>query len=258
MADAEAFVVLPSAMHPSALMRGLLPVLGACLLLPAPVPPAAAQTAAAAEDQPAAAESPAAAPVGADPASASPAPAPTRQESVAPAQAAPAASQTTPAAQSAPALSAKEKTLLEKIRALKAPRWRSYGACRYDWTLWRLAPDGVRTTSVQCGKAEIPETVAVHCDTFKLSYRQADQPWSTWRLPFSLEESSSRGGEDLMVAALCANVQPQAAPVAQPPAGTKPTTAKPTTAKPTTTKPTATSGAKPAGTSSRPPVSTPR
>lgn len=116
-------------------------------------------------------------------------------------------------------LSAKEKALLEKIRALKTPRWRSFGSCRYDWTGWRLAADGVRTTSVQCGQSSSTETVAVHCETLKLSYRVSDQPWSSWRLPFTGQESSTRSGEDLMVASLCAN----AAPIPKP----GPATAKP-------------------------------
>ena len=129
-----------------------------------------------------------------------------------------------PAARSGDAsMSEKEKALLQKIKALKAPRWRTYGACRYDWSTWRLASDGVRTTTVQCGQVETMESVAVFCDTFKVSYRVGEGPWSTWRLPFSTEESKTRGGEDLMVAALCANAQPvpKAAPVkpASEPAG---------------------------------------
>lgn len=123
-----------------------------------------------------------------------------------------------PAADS-PSLSDKEKALLQRINALKAPRWRQFGACRYDWTAWKVMPDGVRITAVQCGRvaneAEASESVAVHCDTLKLSTRSGDQPWSSWRLPLSAEESSSRGAEDRMVAALCANVQP--IPKPQPP-----------------------------------------
>lgn len=105
-------------------------------------------------------------------------------------------------------LSDKEKLLLEKIRALKAPRWRSYGACRYDWSAWRLAADGVRTTSVQCGQSDTSESIAVFCDTFKVSQRAGSEAWSSWRLPLSTDESNARGGEDRMVAALCANAQP--------------------------------------------------
>jgi len=32
----------------------------------------------------------------------------------------------------------RERKLLERIRKLKAPRWRSFGPCRYDWSAWRL------------------------------------------------------------------------------------------------------------------------
>ena len=45
-------------------------------------------------------------------------------------------------------LSEKEKAMLQKINALKAPRWRPFGACRYDWAGWKLMADGVRTTAV--------------------------------------------------------------------------------------------------------------
>ena len=122
----------------------------------------------------------------------------------------PAPETTTPPTSS---LSDKEKAVLQKIHALKAPRWRSFGACRYDWAGWKLMPDGVRTTAVQCGAAAAAapaqaDKVAVYCDTFKLSVRTGDQAWSAWRLPFSAAESPARGGEDQMVAALCANATP--------------------------------------------------
>jgi len=108
-------------------------------------------------------------------------------------------------------LSEKEKAVLQKINALKAPRWRAFGACRYDWAGWKLLSDGVRTTSVQCGPATDATTstgsVAVHCDTLKLSTRSGDQAWSSWRLPYAAAESKERGGEDLMVASLCANAK---------------------------------------------------
>ena len=84
-------------------------------------------------------------------------------------------------------LSEKEKALLQRISALKAPRWRTFGACRYDWAGWKLMPDGVRTTSVQCGPETAATTtgaapaasVAVHCDTLKLSLRSGDQAYAT-------------------------------------------------------------------------------
>ncbi|WP_398328333.1 hypothetical protein [Vulcanococcus sp.] len=155
-------------------------------------------------------------------------------------------------------LSEKEKTLLQKINALKAPRWRSFGACRYDWSGWKLLSSGVRTTAVNCGpdtnaNPTTSEQVAVHCDTLKLSIQNGDQAWSSWRLPYAANESKERGGEDLMVASLCANAkpipktQPAAPPAVSPtgkPAATKPTstpaTKKTTTApaqKPPTAKP---------------------
>ena len=149
-------------------------------------------------------------------------------------------------------LSEKEKALLQKINALKAPRWRPFGSCRYDWAGWKAMSDGVRTTNVQCGPAtdattdtttvssSVPSSVAVHCDTLKLSLRSGDQAWSGWRLPYAASESKERGGEDLMVATLCANakpipkqqpaVPPMVNPAAKPtatPASKKPTAAPP-------------------------------
>ncbi|MBM5784776.1 MAG: hypothetical protein FJ076_08055 [Cyanobacteria bacterium K_DeepCast_35m_m1_288] len=155
-------------------------------------------------------------------------------------------------------LSEKEKALLQKINALKAPRWRPFGACRYDWAGWKLMADGVRTTAVLCG----PETeaatagaaptasVAVHCDTLKLSVRSGEQPWSSWRLPYAAAESKERGGEDLMVASLCANAKPIPNPQPAPPPAVTPA-AKPaakSTATPASKKPTATSPQKPSAT----------
>lgn len=131
-------------------------------------------------------------------------------------------------------LTDKEKALLQRIRAMKTPRWRSFGACRYDWSSWRLSAngDGVRTTSAECGEPPVTETVAVHCGTFKVSRRSGQEAWSPWRLPQSLEESKTSGGEDLMVAALCAN-----APLTPPPVAAKANAAKPATTKSATPKP---------------------
>ena len=126
----------------------------------------------------------------------------------------------TPAVGDGTGLSDKEKALLQKLNGLKTPRWRQFGPCQYDWSAWRLLPDDVRITSVQCGvataagkektatAATVSESVAVHCDSLKLSIKSADQPWTSWRLPYSAAESSARGGEDLMVVALCANSKP--------------------------------------------------
>lgn len=103
----------------------------------------------------------------------------------------------------------KEKELLEKIRKLKAPRWRSFGSCQYDWTSWRLSEKGVRTTSFQCGEPPIKGNVAVYCPSLRISRRVADADWESWRLPLSVAESAATGGEDKMVANLCANARPQ-------------------------------------------------
>ena len=139
-------------------------------------------------------------------------------------------------------LSEKEKALLQKINALKAPRWRSFGACRYDWSGWKLMGDGVRTTAVACGPdtsaPAATEQVAVHCDSLKLSLRSGDQAWSSWRLPYSATESKERGGEDRMVASLCANAKPIPKPQPAAPPAVNPT------AKPAATKPTATPSSK--------------
>jgi len=164
-----------------------------------------------------------------------------------------------PAAGDGTALSDKEKALLQKLNALKTPRWRPFGPCQYDWSAWRLLPDDVRITSVQCGvaiaagkektasAATVSESVAVHCDSLKLSIKSADLPWSSWRLPYSAAESTARGGEDLMVVALCANSKPIPKPQAATPPAVTPTaktTAKPmgkppvpSTQKPRATKP---------------------
>ncbi|CAK6697329.1 hypothetical protein VB734_07915 [Synechococcus sp. BA-124 BA4] len=138
-----------------------------------------------------------------------------------------------PEASDAP--TAKEKELLEKIRKLKAPRWRSFGSCQYDWTSWRLSGKGVRTTSYRCGDPPVTGNVAVFCPSLRISRQVADAEWESWRLPLSVEESATTGGEDQMVANLCANARPvpnttTEAP-AQPGATRKPK-ASPTTAKP--------------------------
>jgi len=145
----------------------------------------------------------------------------------------------TPIAGDASGLSDKEKALLQKLNALKTPRWRTFGPCQYDWSTWKLMPEGVRITSVQCGAATVAdkekaapaatvsESVAVHCDSLKVSIKSADQPWTSWRLPYSAAESTARGGEDLMVVALCANSKPIPKPQAATPPAVTPT-AKPT------------------------------
>jgi hypothetical protein len=121
--------------------------------------------------------------------------------------------------------SAKEQALLEKIRQLKAPRWKAFGSCRYDWSAWRIAEGGVRTTTSICGSPEVTSKVAVHCETLRVNQQGAQGAWGEWRLPLSQQESKSQGGEDLMVANLCANAKPiPAAPAG--PATTPPTNPK--------------------------------
>ncbi len=128
-----------------------------------------------------------------------------------------------PAAAGGGQTSAKEQVLLDKIRQLKAPRWKSFGSCRYDWSAWRVAEGGVRTTTSICGAPEVTSKVAVHCETLRVSHQGAQGAWGEWRLPLSQEESKSQGGEDLMVAHLCANAKPipatPAAPAASPAKG---------------------------------------
>ena len=145
----------------------------------------------------------------------------------------------TPAVGDGTGLSDKEKALLQKLNALKTPRWRPFGPCQYDWSAWKLMPEGVRGKEKAASAATVRESVAVHCDSLKLNIKSADQPWSSWRLPYSATESSARGGEDLMVVALCANAKPipkpqpatppAVVPAAKPPAAA---TQKPRAAKP--------------------------
>lgn len=107
--------------------------------------------------------------------------------------------------------------MLERIRQLKAPRWRSFGACRYDWSGWRLSEAGVRATASECGEPAVASGIAVHCESLRVARRNGEGPWEPWRLPLANEESKSLGGEDRMVASLCANVtapSPSSSPAA--------------------------------------------
>jgi hypothetical protein len=124
-------------------------------------------------------------------------------------------------------MSPKEQEVLERIRQLKTPRWRSFGVCRYDWGAWRLSEGGVRFTAVECGDPPLKGSVAVHCDTLRINRRSTDGAWESWRLPQTAEESRLNGGEDLMVASLCANLRPS-----PPSARTAPSSAPPSLAKP--------------------------
>ncbi len=129
--------------------------------------------------------------------------------------------------------STKEKELLERIRKLKAPRWRSFGSCRYDWSAWRLSEGDVRSTAVECGDPAVAGSVAVHCPSLKLTRRTGSGAWEEWRLPLSAEESKTIGGEDRMAASLCANAKPAAGPAATTsPPRTPPATGAPAKPKP--------------------------
>lgn len=114
------------------------------------------------------------------------------------------ASSATPAS---PEATTRERELLERIRELKTPRLRSYGTCRYDWGAWRLNDRGVRSTASECGEPPVRGTVAVFCDTLQINRRVEEGPWEGWRLPYSADESPLLGGEDRLVASLCANVR---------------------------------------------------
>ena len=112
----------------------------------------------------------------------------------------------TPSPATGAGLTSKERELLERINQLKATPWRTYGACRYNWGAWKLSDGGVRYTTAECGVPPQAASIAVHCDTLKVNRRVGDEAWGGWRLPRSQAESSQQGGEDRMVAALCANV----------------------------------------------------
>ena len=125
--------------------------------------------------------------------------------------------ETKPAAwESEATLSDSEKSILERIRNLKTSlQWRRFGPCRYDWGAWRLSEGGVHSTGVACGDPPTRASVAVHCDTLRIARRRGNQAWQPWRLPLAIGESKESGGEDLMVATLCANLKlpPEIKPV---------------------------------------------
>jgi hypothetical protein len=116
-----------------------------------------------------------------------------------------------PAAEVVKPLSHKEQQLLDRIRKERDGDLRSFGTCSYRWDTWKLQAGGVRTTTYSCQRSEILDhTIGVSCSALKLSTYRPVTPlgqtperwaWSTWRLP-------EAGGEDLMVASLCANALP--------------------------------------------------
>lgn len=124
-----------------------------------------------------------------------------------------AAGQDTPRSPVTEVLSPAETKVLEQIRQLKGQQWRVFGACRYSWGSWRMGDNDVRLTDVQCGAEwAVKGTIAVHCASLRVNRKLADGAWEAWRLPLGGDESTSSGGEDRMVAALCANIAPSARP----------------------------------------------
>jgi len=116
-----------------------------------------------------------------------------------------------PAADAAKPLSHKEQQLLDRIRKARDGDLRTFGQCSYRWDTWKLQAGAVRTTTYSCQRSEILDhTIGVSCSALKLStYRPVTRlgqtperwAWSAWRLP-------EAGGEEQMVAALCANALP--------------------------------------------------
>jgi hypothetical protein len=109
-------------------------------------------------------------------------------------------------------LSLREAGLLKKIRSKSnSPAWRRYGQCEYDWSGWKLHPNGTRTTAADCGGTAMRWIIPVSCNRLLVATqsRVRGQPreWSAWEPP-SGPENKFRKGEDEMVAALCANVIP--------------------------------------------------
>jgi len=192
--------------HPARTAALLLPV----LLLPGPV---IAQTTAQPAVQAPAASTPA--PLDATPAapSASPGTAPGPTTNPMPMTAMPA----TPAPSGMP--TAAEQAVLDRIRRLRNGNQRRFGSCSYRWDSWKLLPDGNRTTTYSCdGSAIVDRTIGVNCSKLQInSYDPVPQAsargtgkteakaeswtWGTWRLP-------QQGGEEQMVASLCANALP--------------------------------------------------
>lgn len=127
-------------------------------------------------------------------------------------------------------VTAAQQALLDRIRTERdgSGALRRFGLCFYRWDGWKLSPDGVRTTNYGCvtnpeaTPPAHPNRVAVACAALKLSTNTAGTTaWAPWRLP-------APGGEELLVATLCANArdaEPPARPVTAPP--TRPASSAP-------------------------------
>ena len=96
----------------------------------------------------------------------------------------------------------RQEQILQRIMQQQATTARSFGACSYSWDEWKLAKDGVRTSSRLCKEAKAE--VAVACNALQINVKPADaKEWTGWRSPIA---KGAEPGEALMVAALCANV----------------------------------------------------
>ena len=116
-----------------------------------------------------------------------------------------------------------QQAVLDRIRRLRDGDQRRFGSCSYRWDRWKLQPDGSRTTSYSCEGSPpiVNHTIGVNCSKLQInSFNPGAErsgsnergAWGSWRLP-------APGGEEQMVATLCANALPLPAP---PPATTAP------------------------------------
>ena len=104
-----------------------------------------------------------------------------------------------------PPIPAAQQQIIERIKQQQpASSFKTFGQC---WNQWKLSPDGIRSTKRLC-KHEIEDIVAVSCSILKTNTFE-DGQWGKWRSPLSPE---AKPGEELMVAALCANIAPEIKP----------------------------------------------
>lgn len=107
---------------------------------------------------------------------------------------------------------AAQQAVLDRIRRLRDGEPRRFGSCSYRWDRWKLQPDGSRTTTYSCEGTTpiVNHTIGVNCsklqiNSFNPSLERSDSGerggWGRWRLP-------EPGGEEQMVATLCANALP--------------------------------------------------
>lgn len=106
---------------------------------------------------------------------------------------------------------AAQQAVLDRIRKLRDGDQRRFGDCSYRWDRWKLQPNGSRTTSYSCeGRQIVDHTIGVNCSKLQINtYNPAAErsgssergAWGSWRLP-------DPGGEEQMVATLCANALP--------------------------------------------------